>query len=1240
MKRFFAYLKNLSRPKKWLLGVVACLALVIFSISAVVATQAGSRWVLLKVAQLANMQLGELKGNLLTGMDIASLDLQQGDVKIHAEKIIFRWQPVALFYNTVSVQSFAAENIQVHLPPAKQEPEPEIFSWPSLALPIRIQLANVSLRDIHLQQGEQQWQLDRISGFARLGTFNLRLRDLVISNPQFTLTSNGSMRLRYPYASNLKSHWRYAASDDLLLEGDADISGDINTINLVHKLQQPLKLASSGKISPALHNKTQKPYMELGSEWSEQTIPAIFLQNQVALQKFPFLQSLVTMQGYLKLQGWLDSYQLLGAVRSKTQDRALTADLDIQGVYAADAKNKSAPPLIKWNIEKFQVFSQPLVAAATDTDKSYLQLNGAFSLSPKLQWDVLLQGDHVNIGQVFVDWPSDLNIHLASQGEIVKKENQFSLPGSRIAINKLNINGELRELKLLAAGAVDFDGSHWRASDVSASLGANQLMLKGKAGSDIALEWNITAPMLNQIDPAIRGSLISSGTFASIFNNGNLTQTKMQMSAHLNQFSWGGYAVANLKSELASSDGDNYHLTLSADQVTVQQQKISQVTLDGKGNIAQHQISATILAPAYGRLDFDLDSSWKNQQWNGQWQKISWTSEKVPQWTLLSPAPISADKSQFDLKNLCLTTEFSDAVKASPSVNKTIDLAAMNQAAGGKSDQKPSVCVNSHWDDKQGFALDLTALALPLRHASGWLKPQAALDGTLQAELKVSAKKNMAALADFHLQSQDAQFVYQHDDGTINIYPVEKGSLDVALKNQQANIVSVLDWGKYGTINADAKYLLADKKIQGKLAASLTDLAPLESMLPYLNSVHGSAVANINVAGAIDNPAVTGNLNLINGSANLPQLGLELKEIGLDISSQTAGLLAVNGQILSGDGRLMLRSTMTNMGSDNWHCQGNIYGADISIIRHPELSANISPNLTFTADASAFNLNGSTEIPWARAAIKALPATATRVSADVVVVETDDPVVLAAKKAIPFYTNVILYFGDDVHFNGFGLDGRLSGKMNVLKEEKRQMLTTGFIAVNEGKYKAYGQELAIERGRLIFQGPYDNPGLDIRAVRTIDADNIIDEGVRVGLDIAGTLQQPKSKVFSVPTLDDTTAMALLLTGKPLDQLSAGDAYPILAAVSGMGVDGGPGIMSNVTSFFRLDEITIKEDKNLDQNALLIGKNITPRLMVRYIVGLLDQAFTLGMSYRITDKIRVDAESGKKQSVDVIYKIER
>lgn len=1267
-------LTNMTRFKKILAWVFGTLILLITVICILVATQKGSRWAVQQVAKIADVRVTNIRGNLLTGLDIASIDFDKNQLQIHAEKIVFRWQPLALFYTAVSVQSFSAENIQVHLPPTKPDAEDKL-TWPSLALPVRIELGGLRLRSIKIQQDNKQLSLDTVTGSLSLGTFHLRATDFTVANPQFRIAATGTMGLRYPYSLDVKSQWHFKpdVTEDVSVNGDAIIGGDIKKILVNNHLTQPILLKTIGTIAPALKEKKQKPYLEINNEWPHQAMPPALLKTLNDQDKLTFLKELLTTQGQLKIQGWLDSYTLKGTAQATTIDVNISTDIAVKGTYtkATPAKNMQ----MKWQIENLRVMSQLLADKENAPGKSYMQLTGDISWSPSIEWNLIVRGEHINTGQLFPEWPSNLQINLASQGEF-KNQQDFSAANWRLIISQLNIQGELRGLKLDTQGTVDFDGKQWKTSNINIALGANQISLKGKAGKNLALEWNINAPLLNQIDPRMNGSIISTGFFnGSIsdisditaitnINGTNITsnkiersktQPKMQMKAEINQFSWNEYSAEKVVLNLNSKLSNNYQLVLDAAYLQLFGQRFSNINVKGDGSIAQHHITGVVQSPTHGSLEFNLDSGWKNKVWQGKWRNISIALKKIPRWYLSSSSAMEADATHFELGRLCLTTGTNVAVETKSILNQ--NLLPHSDAANNASkltgqpahesnvitQESPQICMISKWDKASGLLGSINAVAIPLRQAQTWVKPEVTLAGVVDAQLLFKTAPKQPFATEMHMQTRNAQLIYQFQGGNTEIYSLKQGKFDVTLKNNQMDSLFSMDWGKYGTINAQNKYTLKDKKIQGSVSASLPDLAPLESLLPTLNDVHGSANAAVNIAGTIDSPQVTGNITIANGSATMPTLGLELKEISLQIMSQQANLIQLDGELLSGDGRLKLKGSLNNMGAENWHAQGNIFGDSIRIIQQTQLSATISPNLTFTANKQAINLKGSTEIPWARTAIKALPESATRVSKDVIIL--DSPHYAAQTKApkymIPFYTNVILYFGNDVRFKGFGLDGQLSGKINVLKEENRQTFTTGFVAVNNGIYKAYGQELSIERGRLIFQGPYDNPGLDIRAIRTIQPATSAGQGLTAGLEIGGTLQRPKSTVFANPAQEnDSKAMALLVTGKAMDELSPGDAYAIVSAMSSLGVENESSITSDIAKFFRLDEITIKADKGLDQSALWMGKYLTPRLFVRYVVGLFDQAFTLGMRYQITNKLRVEVESGQTQSVDVIYKIER
>ena len=80
---------------------------------------------------------------------------------------------------------------------------------------------------------------------------------------------------------------------------------------------------------------------------------------------------------------------------------------------------------------------------------------------------------------------------------------------------------------------------------------------------------------------------------------------------------------------------------------------------------------------------------------------------------------------------------------------------------------------------------------------------------------------------------------------------------------------------------------------------------------------------------------------------------------------------------------------------------------------------------------------------------------------------------------------VTLDLGPDFQVQGHGLSTRLSGKLNLLSNASTKGLPrlNGEVSTEGGRYKAYGQNLNIETGLLRFNGPYDNPSLDILAIR-------------------------------------------------------------------------------------------------------------------------------------------------------------
>jgi translocation and assembly module TamB len=123
-------------------------------------------------------------------------------------------------------------------------------------------------------------------------------------------------------------------------------------------------------------------------------------------------------------------------------------------------------------------------------------------------------------------------------------------------------------------------------------------------------------------------------------------------------------------------------------------------------------------------------------------------------------------------------------------------------------------------------------------------------------------------------------------------------------------------------------------------------------------------------------------------------------------------------------------------------------------------------------------------------------------------------------------------------------------------------------------------------------------------------------------------------------MSDSEAIAILITGKSLNSASRTEASILVDAITTLGLKKGESVTNQISQTFGLDVLTIDTETELDQSSLLIGKYLTPRIYVYYAIGLFDQASKLALDYQLSRRVKLEAISGKNQSMDIIYRIER
>ncbi|WCM94167.1 translocation/assembly module TamB domain-containing protein [Acidovorax sp. NCPPB 2350] len=234
-----------------------------------------------------------------------------------------------------------------------------------------------------------------------------------------------------------------------------------------------------------------------------------------------------------------------------------------------------------------------------------------------------------------------------------------------------------------------------------------------------------------------------------------------------------------------------------------------------------------------------------------------------------------------------------------------------------------------------------------------------------------------------------------------------------------------------------------------------------------------------------------------------------------------------------------------------------------------------------------------------------------------------------------------LDLGDDFALQGHGITTRLAGQLEIRGASTLggPPRITGEVRTVEGRYRAWGQSLNVETGLARFNGPYDNPALDVLAIRP----NI---SVRAGVQVTGTAKAPRVALYSDPELPDAEKLSWVVLGRSAASGGAEAALLQQAALALLGGGGGNGGAGNFANRLGLDEIgfrgprsgsgTSSTGEDAAGAALTFGKRLSKDLYVTYERSLSGALGTLYIFYDLTQRLTLRGQTGVQSAVDLIY----
>ncbi|MFY2762648.1 translocation/assembly module TamB domain-containing protein [Arenimonas sp. MALMAid1274] len=626
---------------------------------------------------------------------------------------------------------------------------------------------------------------------------------------------------------------------------------------------------------------------------------------------------------------------------------------------------------------------------------------------------------------------------------------------------------------------------------------------------------------------------------------------------------------------------------------------LDRIALRGRGSLAQMQLDGEA-AGELGEINLTGSVGRSGAEWRGRLEQLRLAADKAPVLVLVLETPAS--------------------FRYGPQVLQIDATCLAAQTIGGR------LCIAAN-----GNTATLTGDALPLALAQPWLADDDALalelDGTLDLQAELRRARDGRWGGEASLRSERGA-IRLDEDLEREVFAYSNLDLQLGLAGDALTGTLAATLAADGSVSANVRTgLAADAALQGDLQLDVRELTWLELFSEDLAAPIGRLQGQITLGGTRAAPALSGQAQLLEFAAELPALGVKLREGGFTLVGNVDGSARLQGSVRSGEGLLNLDGDL-NFRDASAPLQLALRGENVTLASTAELYIIGTPDLSLRWLEDRLEIRGSLTVPEARADLEALDSNVS-VSPDVVVV---DPMDGPRARSKPLDMQFAITLGEEVRLKGFGLDGEMRGSLSLRERPGHRATATGTLEVT-GKYRAYGQALTIERARLAYADtPYDNPTLDIRAERDFDE-------VTVGVQVRGTARRPETTVVSSPAMETSEALAWLVFGRPLSNTTGSENEQLGAAALALGA-GGNLVAQQLGNTLGLDEAGVTESRNLGGATFTVGKYVSPRLFLSYGVSLIGTGQVVTLKYLLRRGFDISIESGNESAASLNWRREK
>lgn len=1260
--------KRIKRIRKWKkrsLIVLGFFVTLIVGLFLVVYTSLGPKIITTVLEKfMPEIKITQLSG-ALNDLHVEGFSMQLNGVAVAVDKADLSLSGLCLIGGKICIKNLNANDIKVNIDTSAfpvEDPQPVSLDRTVISMPLPLELRQATLTNVAVNVDDMHFGLSSFTGKAtwlqdKIYVFPTVVMDVqaifpdtvvapvakiettqesVSINEMINQIFNKPLISSLPtvnipmdiYVNSLKgNNWLLHIGGEDFRFNDVEIQADtinnfinaklvktnVNTpyVNGAVKVTGNIKLGDTWPLSASVNIKTDQQNNQQSTAVIGNITGQLLGKVSAKMQISGFNQANIDanidfVEKYMPVMAKIDGTTLQWPIFGKAQYQLKNFAIDLSGAVnqyhfnsKGDFYGEGLPSVL------FDMQTRGTNEAITIESIKAILPQGEFDLSAQVGWQKALNW-HANIDfnkmdltEIIPDYPIKLDGKLITDGSL---DNDFW----QASISDLQLNGVLNQAPLNANGNIAVDSTKLIAADkFNLKWGDNLVTINGSTSKDqlIAdLKLNDLKIIMPDLQGDVIGQVIVSGSI-------DKPQTKINLTAE--HFSW-----QDMQLNQATINGDvSYNNILAANiKVNANQFDMSSVTIDNaevllSGNEQNHHLSVNVKGkPVSSAINLTGQLNKQRTQWQGSITQASIALNSNNSWQINKPI----------------------------SLQYNVTSQQANIGAHCWLDHASSICLDKNLviTDRGEANIILSNIDLTLFESIN--QGETKLAGTIngKANIKWDPQHKIPTII-ANVNSKDV-YVSQQISSQVLPIPFDLFVINANINDQQAKLdwqFSIKKLGQFkGNVQVDDP---TDKKrLSGQVIIDQLSLSIVDPLLSTNERANGAINANLKFSGSLLDPYITGKLTLVHSDFVLAQHPADIKSINMAINftgknSVLKGVLQTNAGEVNIDGRADWQNI------NNWNALLTVKGAAIAVTVPPMISLSVIPDLKVEANQDELNLTGKVNIPSANIKVESLPPSTVDVSSDEVMLDSHLHEIQPQNFGMKINSRVLVTLGDKVNVDAFGLTARLAGGVYVTQTNKG-LTVNGQINVPSGRFHAYGQDLIIRKGDIIFAGLADQPRLNIEAIRNPES---IENNVVAGIRVTGLADDPKVEIFSEPAMSQQDALSYLLRGQGLDSGDQSENDMMTALLIGLGTAQSGQIIGSIGNTFGIKNLSLDTQGVGNSQKVVVSGYILPNLQLKYGMGIFDSLATFTLRYRLAPRLYLEAVSGLDQTVDFIYQFE-